>query len=112
MGRGGQEQAEAGKSIGAGRWSPQYAPEQPSFNHFSVEAVIVLNRVGPGGCIHDGTWQSAIYGFADSHKLQSLRRKFNHKPLPTVDSKLKRRGTLFYSNELKYTVPHGSDPLL
>lgn len=44
-----------------------------------------------GGCIHDGTWQSAIYGFSDSQKLQSLRRKFNHKPLPAVGSKLKRR---------------------
>lgn len=44
-----------------------------------------------GGCIHDGTWQSAVYGFADGHKLQSLRRKFNHKPLPAVGAKLKRR---------------------
>ncbi len=44
-----------------------------------------------GGCIHDGTWQSAVYGFADSQKLQSIRRKFNHKPLPIVGSKLKRR---------------------
>lgn len=44
-----------------------------------------------GGCIHDGTWQSAVYGFADSDKLRSLRRKFNHKPLPTVGSRLKRR---------------------
>uniref|UniRef100_A0A8C9Y5P4 Saccharopine dehydrogenase-like oxidoreductase n=1 Tax=Sander lucioperca TaxID=283035 RepID=A0A8C9Y5P4_SANLU len=65
-----------------------------------------------GGCIHDGTWQSAIYGFSDSQKLQSLRRKFNHKPLPTVGSKLRRRGTLFFSNEIQqYTVPFmGSDP--
>ncbi len=44
-----------------------------------------------GLCIHDGTWQSAVYGFADSEKLLSLRRKFNHKPLPAVGSKLKRR---------------------
>ncbi|MEQ2290265.1 hypothetical protein AMECASPLE_001644, partial [Ameca splendens] len=65
-----------------------------------------------GGCIHDGTWQSAIYGFADSQKLQSLRRKFNHKPLPTVGSKLRRRGALFFSNEIQqYSVPFmGSDP--
>lgn len=44
-----------------------------------------------GGCIHDGTWQSAVYGMADSDKLKSLRKKFNHKPLPVVGSKLKRR---------------------
>uniref|UniRef100_A0A8C3A7U8 Saccharopine dehydrogenase-like oxidoreductase n=1 Tax=Cyclopterus lumpus TaxID=8103 RepID=A0A8C3A7U8_CYCLU len=65
-----------------------------------------------GGCIHDGTWQSAIYGFSDGQKLQSLRRKFNHKPLPSIGSKLKRRGSLFFSNEIQqYTVPFmGSDP--
>ncbi|TKS69938.1 Saccharopine dehydrogenase-like oxidoreductase [Collichthys lucidus] len=103
------------------------------------QAVIVLNCVGPyrfygepvvkacvengahhidisgepqGGCIHDGTWQSAVYGFADSVKLRSLRRKFNHKPLPTVGSRLKRRGALFYSNEIQqYALPFmGSDP--
>uniref|UniRef100_A0A7N8WU11 Saccharopine dehydrogenase-like oxidoreductase n=1 Tax=Mastacembelus armatus TaxID=205130 RepID=A0A7N8WU11_9TELE len=64
----------------------------------------------PGGCIHDGTWQSAIYGLADSQKLQSLRRKFNHKPLPTVGSKLKRR--CVENNDIQqYTVPFmGSDP--
>lgn len=52
---------------------------------------VCLSSSYQGGCIHDGTWQSAIYGFSDGHKLQSLRRKFNHKPLPTVGSKLKRR---------------------
>uniref|UniRef100_A0A7N6B3Z2 Saccharopine dehydrogenase-like oxidoreductase n=1 Tax=Anabas testudineus TaxID=64144 RepID=A0A7N6B3Z2_ANATE len=65
-----------------------------------------------GASIHDGTWQSAIYGLADKQKLQSLRRKFNHKPLPTVGSKLKRRGALFFSNEIQqYTLPFmGTDP--
>lgn len=57
----------------------------------SVRLIPPLSFLYQGGCIHDGTWQSAIYGFADSHKLQSLRRKFNHKPLPTVGSKLRRR---------------------
>uniref|UniRef100_A0A4W6G1A8 Saccharopine dehydrogenase-like oxidoreductase n=1 Tax=Lates calcarifer TaxID=8187 RepID=A0A4W6G1A8_LATCA len=78
----------------------------------ALESFLTVSSGPEGGCIHDGTWQSAIYGFADSHKLQSLRRKFNHKPLPTVGSKLKRRGTLFYSNEIQqYTVPFmGSDP--
>lgn len=57
-----------------------------------------------GGCIHDGTWQSAIYGFADSQKLQSVRRKFNHKPLPTVGSKLRRRYTGQYG--LLFLIHH------
>lgn len=78
----------------------------------SVESFLTVNSGPDGGCIHDGTWQSAVYGFADSKKLQGLRRKFNHKPLPVVGSKLKRRGSLFYSNEIQqYTVPFmGSDP--
>uniref|UniRef100_A0A8C6V4H3 Saccharopine dehydrogenase-like oxidoreductase n=1 Tax=Neogobius melanostomus TaxID=47308 RepID=A0A8C6V4H3_9GOBI len=78
----------------------------------SVESFLTVETGPDGGCIHDGTWQSAVYGFADGPKLQSLRRKFNHKPLPVVGSKLKRRGSLFYSNEiLQYTVPFmGSDP--
>ena len=44
-----------------------------------------------GGVLHDGTWQSAVHAFSDGHELQDLRRKFNHKPLPSVGSKLKRR---------------------
>ncbi|XP_054626111.1 saccharopine dehydrogenase-like oxidoreductase [Dunckerocampus dactyliophorus] len=78
----------------------------------ALESFLTVNTGPEGGCIHDGTWQSAIYGFADSHKLQSLRRKFNYKPFPSVGSKLKRRGALFYSNEIQqYTVPFmGSDP--
>lgn len=78
----------------------------------SIESFLTVSTGPEGGCIHDGTWQSAVYGFADSQKLQSLRRKFNHKPLPVVGSKLKRRGALFYSNEIQqYTVPFmGSDP--
>ncbi|KAG7254444.1 hypothetical protein CRUP_021034 [Coryphaenoides rupestris] len=62
--------------------------------------------------IHDATWESAIYGFTDRAHLQSLRRKFNYKPLPVVGAKIKRRGTLFFSSELQqYTMPFmGSDP--
>ncbi|KAM4743909.1 saccharopine dehydrogenase-like oxidoreductase [Anableps anableps] len=78
----------------------------------AVESFLTVSSGPEGGCIHDGTWQSAIYGFADGQKLQSLRRKFNHKPLPTVGSKLRRRGALFYSNEIQqYALPFmGSDP--
>ncbi|CAK6963994.1 saccharopine dehydrogenase-like oxidoreductase [Scomber scombrus] len=78
----------------------------------AVESFLTVSTGADGGCIHDGTWQSAIYGFADSQKLQSLRRKFNHKPLPTVGAKIKRRGSLFYSNEIQqYALPFmGSDP--
>uniref|UniRef100_A0A667ZPT7 Saccharopine dehydrogenase-like oxidoreductase n=1 Tax=Myripristis murdjan TaxID=586833 RepID=A0A667ZPT7_9TELE len=78
----------------------------------AVESFLTASSGPEGGCIHDGTWQSAIYGFADSGKLKSLRRKFNHKPLPTVGSKIKRRGALFYSNEIQqYALPFmGADP--
>ncbi|XP_070828396.1 saccharopine dehydrogenase-like oxidoreductase [Chaetodon trifascialis] len=77
----------------------------------AVESFLTLSTGSEGGCVHDGTWQSAVYGLSDQHKLQSLRRKFNHKPLPTAGPKLKRRGALFFSNEIQqYSVPFmGSD---
>ncbi|XP_060923763.1 saccharopine dehydrogenase-like oxidoreductase [Limanda limanda] len=78
----------------------------------AVESFLTVGSGPDGGVIHDGTWQSAVYGFADGPKLQGLRRKFNHKPLPSIGSKIKRRGSLFFSNEIQqYTVPFmGSDP--
>uniref|UniRef100_UPI003AAC0F73 saccharopine dehydrogenase-like oxidoreductase isoform X2 n=1 Tax=Centroberyx gerrardi TaxID=166262 RepID=UPI003AAC0F73 len=78
----------------------------------AVESFLTASSGPEGGCIHDGTWQSAIYGFADSGKLRSLRRKFNHKPLLSVGSKIKRRSALFFSNEIQqYAVPFmGADP--
>uniref|UniRef100_A0A672PE70 Saccharopine dehydrogenase-like oxidoreductase n=1 Tax=Sinocyclocheilus grahami TaxID=75366 RepID=A0A672PE70_SINGR len=49
----------------------------------AIESFLTVSAGTEGGCIHDGTWQSAIYG-----------------------------GTLFYSNELQqYAIPFmGSDP--
>ncbi|KAM3625401.1 uncharacterized protein V6R79_011470 [Siganus canaliculatus] len=78
----------------------------------AVESFLTFKAGSDGAVIHDGTWQSAVHGFADSHKLRSIRRKFNHAPLPVVGSKIKRRGNLFFSNEIQqYSVPFmGSDP--
>ncbi|XP_041109567.1 saccharopine dehydrogenase-like oxidoreductase [Polyodon spathula] len=89
-----------------------YTKDQFKGTLTAVESFLSVN-VGPeGGSIHDGTWQSAIYGFADQDKLRSLRKKLGHKPLPVVGAKLKRRGAVFYSDEVKqYAVPFmGSDP--
>ncbi|XP_075906139.1 saccharopine dehydrogenase-like oxidoreductase [Nelusetta ayraudi] len=78
----------------------------------AVESFLTVKAGSEGGCIHDGTWQSAVHGFADSHTLLRIRRQFNHKPLPSVGSRLKRRSALFFSDEIQqYTVPFmGSDP--
>uniref|UniRef100_A0A4W4FWA2 Saccharopine dehydrogenase-like oxidoreductase n=1 Tax=Electrophorus electricus TaxID=8005 RepID=A0A4W4FWA2_ELEEL len=78
----------------------------------AVESFLTASTGPEGGCIHDGTWQSAIYGFADSGKLRSLRKKFDHKPLPVVGAKIKRRSALFFSDEIQqYSVPFmGADP--
>ncbi|KAI5101946.1 saccharopine dehydrogenase a [Silurus meridionalis] len=78
----------------------------------AVESFLTASSGPEGGCIHDGTWQSAVYGLADRNKLNSLRKKFNHKPLAVVGTKIKRRGVLFYSNELQqYAIPFmGTDP--
>ncbi|XP_012695451.2 saccharopine dehydrogenase a, tandem duplicate 1 [Clupea harengus] len=72
----------------------------------TVESFLTVG-IGPeGGCIHDGTWQSAIYGFADGPKLRGLRKKFGYQPLPVVGAKIKRRSALFFSNEVEqYAVP-------
>ncbi|KAJ8356629.1 hypothetical protein SKAU_G00194230, partial [Synaphobranchus kaupii] len=72
----------------------------------TVESFLTI-RTGPeGGCIHDGTWQSAIYGFADSDKLRALRKKTGYKSMPVVGEKIKRRSTLFFSKEIEqYAVP-------
>ncbi|XP_051503012.1 saccharopine dehydrogenase-like oxidoreductase [Myxocyprinus asiaticus] len=78
----------------------------------AIESFLTASSGPEGGCIHDGTWQSAIYGFADSHKLRSIRKKFGHKPLPVVGAKIKRRGALFFSDEVQqYAIPFmGADP--
>ncbi|XP_033860852.1 saccharopine dehydrogenase-like oxidoreductase [Acipenser ruthenus] len=89
-----------------------YTKDQFKGTLTAIESFLSVNTGPEGGSIHDGTWQSAIYGFADQDKLRSLRKKLGHKPLPVVGAKLKRRGAVFYSDEVKqYAVPFmGSDP--
>ncbi|KAM6207402.1 saccharopine dehydrogenase-like oxidoreductase [Sarcoramphus papa] len=64
-----------------------------------------------GSCVHDGTWKSAVYGLADQDNLRKLRKRIGCAPVPVVGAKLKRRGLVFYDQELKeYSVPFmGSD---
>ncbi|CAB1343162.1 unnamed protein product [Coregonus sp. 'balchen'] len=78
----------------------------------AVESFLTVHTGPEGGCAHDGTWQSAIYGFADSGSLRKLRKKFGHQPLPVVGAKVKKRGSLFFSKEIdQYAIPFmGSDP--
>uniref|UniRef100_A0A674EPW4 Saccharopine dehydrogenase-like oxidoreductase n=1 Tax=Salmo trutta TaxID=8032 RepID=A0A674EPW4_SALTR len=89
-----------------------YTREQFKGTLTAVESFLTASTGPEGGSINDGTWKSAIYGFADSGELRSLRKKFGHKPLPVVGSKIKRRSALFYSNEVQqYAVPFmGADP--
>ncbi|XP_033000290.1 saccharopine dehydrogenase-like oxidoreductase [Lacerta agilis] len=77
----------------------------------AVESFLTVKSGPEGSCIHDGTWKSAIHGFADQDNLKKIRRQIGHKPLPVTGRKLKRRGAVFYSNELKqYSIPFmGSD---
>uniref|UniRef100_A0AAY4A6G9 Saccharopine dehydrogenase-like oxidoreductase n=1 Tax=Denticeps clupeoides TaxID=299321 RepID=A0AAY4A6G9_9TELE len=78
----------------------------------TVESFLSANTGPEGARLNEGTWQSAIYGLADSSKLRSLRKKFGHKPLPVVGTKIKRRSALFFSREMQqYAVPFmGTDP--
>ncbi|XP_069810815.1 saccharopine dehydrogenase-like oxidoreductase [Dendropsophus ebraccatus] len=77
----------------------------------AVESFLSFKSGPEGVCIHDGTWQSAINGIKDQGALRSLRKKLGFKPLPVVGQKLKRRGAVFYSNEVQqYAIPFmGSD---
>uniref|UniRef100_A0A8C7L9T1 Saccharopine dehydrogenase-like oxidoreductase n=1 Tax=Oncorhynchus kisutch TaxID=8019 RepID=A0A8C7L9T1_ONCKI len=74
----------------------------------AVESFLTIHTGPEGGCAHDGTWQSAIYGFADSGSLRKLRKKFGHQPLPVVGATVKKR----YCKEIdQYAIPFmGSDP--
>ncbi|KAE8601760.1 hypothetical protein XENTR_v10013784 [Xenopus tropicalis] len=72
----------------------------------AVESFLSLKSGPKGTCIHDGTWQSAVHGIADEGNLRKLRKQLAYKPLPVVGKKMKRRGPVFYSNELKeYAIP-------
>ncbi|XP_053158517.1 saccharopine dehydrogenase-like oxidoreductase [Hemicordylus capensis] len=77
----------------------------------AVESFLTVKSGPEGACIHDGTWKSVVYGLADQEKLKQVRRQIGHKPLPVIGAKLRRRGAVFYSNELKnYSIPFmGSD---
>ncbi|KAM3603388.1 uncharacterized protein V6R79_021224 [Siganus canaliculatus] len=78
----------------------------------AVESFLQINSGPEGFSGHDATWQSAVYGFADSGSLRQLRKKFGHKPLPVVGAKVQKRGFLFFSKEIEqYTIPFmGADP--
>ncbi|XP_070781976.1 saccharopine dehydrogenase b [Enoplosus armatus] len=78
----------------------------------AVESFLEISSGPEGSSGHDATWQSAVYGFADSGSLRQLRRKFGHKPLPVVGAKVKKRGFMFFSKEIEqYAIPFmGSDP--
>lgn len=78
----------------------------------AVESFLTISSGPEGMCGHDATWQSAVYGFADGRSLRRLRKKFGHRPLPTVGAKVIKRGFLFYSKEVQqYVIPFmGSDP--
>ncbi|MBN3296436.1 SCPDL oxidoreductase, partial [Amia calva] len=89
-----------------------YTRDQFKGTMTAVESFLTISNGPEGGHIHDGTWQSAIYGFADASKLKGLRKKFGHQPLPVTGSKIKRRSALFFSEELQqYAIPFmGADP--
>ncbi|XP_061610322.1 saccharopine dehydrogenase b isoform X1 [Phyllopteryx taeniolatus] len=78
----------------------------------AVESFLTISSGPEGSCGHDATWQSAVHGFADSSALRKLRRKFGHKPLPLVGTKVRPRGFVFFSKEIvQYAIPFmGSDP--
>ncbi|NWQ70333.1 SCPDL oxidoreductase, partial [Neopipo cinnamomea] len=77
----------------------------------AVESFLSVKSGPEGVCVHDGTWNSAVYGLSDEDSLRQLRKKIGYAPVPVVGAKLKKRGFLFYNREFKeYSVPFmGSD---
>lgn len=63
-----------------------------TFNNYPLRHVtLTLELFHQGLCIHDGTWKSAAYDFADKSQLKKLRNESHLKPVPVVGPKLKRR---------------------
>ncbi|XP_010137930.1 PREDICTED: saccharopine dehydrogenase-like oxidoreductase [Buceros rhinoceros silvestris] len=77
----------------------------------AVESFLKVKSGPEGSCVHDGTWNSAVYGLAEQDNLRKLRKEIGYSPVPVVGAKLKRRGFAFYSQEFKeYCLPFmGSD---
>ncbi|XP_036994717.2 saccharopine dehydrogenase-like oxidoreductase [Artibeus jamaicensis] len=77
----------------------------------AVESFLTIHSGPEGPCIHDTTWKSAVYGFANRRNLTKLRKQANLKPVPIVGPKLKRRWLVSYCRELgSYSIPFvGSD---
>ncbi|XP_012872736.1 PREDICTED: saccharopine dehydrogenase-like oxidoreductase [Dipodomys ordii] len=77
----------------------------------AVESFLTINSGPEGLCIHDGTWKSAIYGFAAKNSLKKLRNASCLKPVPVIGQKLKKRWPISFCKELStYTIPFwGSD---
>ncbi|XP_003700852.1 saccharopine dehydrogenase-like oxidoreductase [Megachile rotundata] len=50
-----------------------------------------------GAVLHYGTYESLVYGVANSHELKTLRRKLYPEKLPTFKPKLKTRGIIHKS---------------
>ncbi|XP_069625343.1 saccharopine dehydrogenase-like oxidoreductase [Ranitomeya imitator] len=71
----------------------------------AVEGFFSLKSGPEGTCLNEGTWQSAIHEAKDQANLKNFRKQLTLKPLPVIGKKLKRRGAIFYSNEVqKYSV--------
>ncbi|XP_069625413.1 saccharopine dehydrogenase-like oxidoreductase [Ranitomeya imitator] len=77
----------------------------------AVEGFLSVKSGPEGPCLHEGTWQSVIHGVTDRASMKNFRKKLALKPLPVIGKKLKRRGAVFYSNEVQqYSIPFlGSD---
>ncbi|KAM4632990.1 saccharopine dehydrogenase b isoform 2-T2 [Polymixia lowei] len=89
-----------------------YTQQQFKGTLTAVESFLTVITGPEGGSGHDATWQSAVYGFADSSSLRQLRKRFGHKPIPVLGARVKTRGSVFFSKEIEqYTIPFmGSDP--
>ncbi|KAM4772159.1 saccharopine dehydrogenase-like oxidoreductase [Rhinophrynus dorsalis] len=71
----------------------------------AVESFLSFKSGSEGTHLHDGTWQSAVQGVADQD-IRKLGKQLDHKPFPIVGKKLRGRGAVFYSNEVKeYAIP-------
>ncbi|NWX16668.1 SCPDL oxidoreductase, partial [Aegotheles bennettii] len=77
----------------------------------AVESFLTVKSGPKGVGVHDGTWNSAVYGLADQENLKKLRKKIGYAPVPIVGAKLRRRPFVFYNQESKqYCIPlMGSD---
>ena len=83
-----------------------YAKQQFSGTLNGIKAYFNFKVGQSGGCVHFGTYESAIYVLKDEWKSQKVQKQLDYEPLPLVGPKLKSEFPVHYKSPFKrYAIP-------